>query len=130
MSLYFRSLLFSLLISTSALSQKGDTLRKYLDDHYSLSNRARSMYPALAIRKDDHWMLIATYPDTSILLVAWFKDKNLTIKDGPYSFYFGNGKQYIQGFYANNIPAGGWKYWYANGALKDSGVLQSQHTFL
>lgn len=70
-------------------------------------------------------MLVATYPDTTVLMVAWFKDKNLTIKDGPYSFYFGNGKQYIQGYYANNVPVGAWKYWYTNGVLKDSGILQN-----
>jgi len=123
--LRFRCLIFSLLATLSAFSQKGDTLRKYLDQDYSLSKRGRAVYPALAIRKDDHWMLIATYPDTSLLLVAWFKDKNLTIKDGPYSFYYGNGKQYVQGYFVNNLPMGGWQYWYANGVLKDSGVIQN-----
>jgi len=123
--LRFRCLIFSLLATLTAFSQKGDTLRKYLDQGYSLSKRGRAVYPALAIRKDDHWMLIATYPDTSLLLVAWFKDKNLTIKDGPYSFYYGNGKQYVQGYFVNNLPMGGWQYWYANGVLKDSGVMQN-----
>ena len=112
-----------LLISILAFAQKKDTVRKYLDANLFFTNRSNAVYPALAIRIDDHWVLYATYPDTSMMLKVWFKDKNLTIKDGPYILNFGKGKKSIEGYYVNNQGAGSWKYWYRNGVLKDSGLL-------
>jgi len=104
-------------------NRKKDTVRKYLDEHYALTNRANAVYAALAIRSEDHWVLYATYPDTTLLLTIWFRDANLTVRDGPFSLYFGKQKKWVQGYFVNNAQYGLWRYWYPNGTLKDSGLI-------
>jgi hypothetical protein len=120
-----RILVYCLIFSGSLNAQKNDTVRKYLDGNFALCNRARAAYSALAVKDDDHWILYATYPDTSVLLTVWFKDRDLTIKDGPYTFFFGKGRKAMQGSYVNNQQQGGWKFWYPNGILRDSGVIEN-----
>src|ERR1700730_15920874 len=113
------------ILSMSFLShaQKQDTLRKYLDQNFYFTNRANFVYPALAVKSSEHWILYSTYPDTSMLLKIWFKDRNLTIKDGPYTLYHGKGIKAIEGNYHNNERIGLWKSWHKNGQLKDSGMI-------
>ena len=104
-------------------AQKNDTIRKYLDEKLEFTARARSVYPAVGIKQADSWYLLAMYPDTTVLLKAYFKDKNFTVRNGPYTLYHPRNIMAIQGAYVSNIPEGPWRYWHANGQLKDSGLL-------
>jgi antitoxin component YwqK of YwqJK toxin-antitoxin module len=117
-------LLISLLTALiSAHAQKSDTLRKYLDDKLEFTSKAKSYYPALGIKQSDSWFLLAMYPDTTVLLKAYFKDKNFSVKHGPYLLYHPKNVKAIQGSYVSNIAEGPWRYWHSNGRLKDSGLL-------
>lgn len=115
--------LLSFFVITCSFAQKKDTVRKYLDENFAFTRRGNAAYPALAIKSGDHWLLYATYPDTSLLLTIWFKDADLTVRDGPFSLYFGKGKIWTKGYFVDNAQYGLWKYWYQNGTLKDSGMI-------
>lgn len=110
---------FSILVT----AQKSDTVRRYLDEELTLTSKLRAVYAAVSIRSDDHWMLYAVYPDTSMLLKAYFSDKELTIKDGPFTLYHPKNKKAMEGIYLRNGKQGVWRYWFPNGQLKDSGMM-------
>jgi antitoxin component YwqK of YwqJK toxin-antitoxin module len=61
-----------------------------------------------------------------MLLKVWFKDKQLTIYDGPYTLYFGKGIKAVEGYYKDSRRIGIWKYYYPNGAIKDSGEINGK----
>lgn len=106
-------------------SQRADTLRKYLDNSLAFTNKNKGVYPAVAIQTGDHWYLFAVYPDTGTLLKAYFKDRELKIKDGPLILYHPNNKKAMECRYVNNVQQGVWKYYYKNGQLKDSGMIKN-----
>jgi antitoxin component YwqK of YwqJK toxin-antitoxin module len=120
-----KMILFPIAIASvfCSFAQQKDTIRKYLDNELRFTNRNKSVFPALAIRQEDHWMLVAVYPDTGILLKIYFKDAGLTIKHGPYSLYHPGKIKAREGFFNENVPSGCWQSWYKNGQLKDSGIL-------
>src|SRR6476469_1955617 len=86
-------------LTSFSFAQKKDTVRKYLDENFSLTSRANAYYYAVSIRQDDHYLLYAVYPDSTVLLKAWFKDRDLSVKDGPYEFYFGKRRIAMKGYY-------------------------------
>ena len=112
-----------MLTAVSAVAQKNDTIRKYLDDKLEFTSKARSTYPAVGVKQTDAWLLFISYPDTSLLLKAYFKDKNFGIKNGPYVLYHGRNVKAMEGTYRLNVPQGVWRYWHSNGQIKDSGLL-------
>ena len=103
----------------TGISQRADTLRKYLDNSLAFTNKNKAVYPAVAIQTGDHWYLFAVYPDTGTLLKAYFKDRELKIKDGPLTLYHPNNIKAMECRYVNNVQQGVWKYYYKNGQLKD-----------
>ena len=107
----------------NADAQKNDTIQKYLDQKLVLTSKAKGVYPALGIKTSDAWFLKAMYPDTTVLLTAYFKDKNFRIKNGPYQLYHGRNIKAMSGSYVDNLPQGVWRYYYSNGQIKDSGML-------
>lgn len=112
-----------LLFGFCSQAQQKDTIRKYLDNEFRFTNRNKSVFPALAIRQEDHWMLVAVYPDTDILLKMYFKDAGLTVKDGPFYLYHPGKIKAQEGFFNDNVASGNWQSWHKNGQLKDSGML-------
>jgi antitoxin component YwqK of YwqJK toxin-antitoxin module len=120
-----KSLIFccAILIAGSASAQKNDTIRKYLDDKLQFTSKAKSSYMAMGIKQTDSWLLFAVYPDASMLLKAYYQDKNFTIKNGPYILFHGRNVKAMEGAYVANVPQGLWRYWHSNGQLKDSGLL-------
>jgi antitoxin component YwqK of YwqJK toxin-antitoxin module len=113
-------------ISVTCLSQK-DSVRKYLDAELHFSSRKDAVYGAIAVKKNDHWVLYAVYPDTSILLKVVFKDADLSIKDGQFTLYHQKGIIAQDGYFTDNVPDGVWQSWYINRALKDSGDIVNNH---
>jgi uncharacterized protein len=71
--------------------------------------------------------LHALYPDTSLLLIAYYKDKALKFKEGTYTFYYPKNKKAREGYYYNNQMNGIWRFWYENGTLKDSGKIVNEY---
>jgi TonB family protein len=112
-----------ILCSFSSFAQKKqrDTVRKYLDERLAFTNKANMTFPALAVRDGSHWQVMSVYEDTSILLNIYFKDEDLTIKDGPFVLYHPKKQKAIEGRFVDNVKQGVWKIWYENGQLKDSG---------
>ena len=117
--------LLLLIASSVTLAQKGDTLRKYLNGALEYTKENDAAYAAMAIKNGDYWFMMGVYPDTSILLKAYFKDKKLTVKEGPFTLYFPKGIKAMEGNYNNNIQQCVWKFYYRNGQLKDSGMLKN-----
>lgn len=113
--------------NSAAQKKQPDTLRKFLDSRLAFTNKANMEFPALALRDADHWLLISVYPDTAVLLRAYFLDEKLTIKDGPFTLYHPKRIKAIQGNFVNNIKQGPWQSWHTNGQLKDSGIYINNH---
>ncbi|MDF2189452.1 TonB family protein [Paraflavitalea sp. CAU 1676] len=122
-------LLWLLGIATGLTAQKKqrDTVRKYLDSRLALTNKANMDYPAMAFRDGDYWKLVAAYEDTTLLLRVWFRDEELTVKNGPFTLYHRKNVKAVEGHYTDNIREGIWKSWHTNGQLKDSGVFYHNH---
>jgi antitoxin component YwqK of YwqJK toxin-antitoxin module len=121
MKLFLSLLLF--LGSVPATAQKADTVRKYINEKLQLVSRSEMVFAALGVKTANGWFLQAMYPDTTVLLKAYFKDKNFSLKDGSYQLFHRKNVKAMEGRFVNNIPQGVWRYWYANGQLKDSGLL-------
>ncbi len=100
-----------------------DSVRKYLDQNLRLTQKRNAVYAAMAVRQGDHWMLFAVYPDTTVMLRMFFKDKALTIKDGPYTLYYPKNVPWQSGNFNNNRVTGLWQTWYRNKQLKEAGML-------
>lgn len=109
----------------AALSQRSDTVRRYLNDRLALTTKNKAAYAAISIWSDDHWMLYAVYPDTGVLLKAYFKDRDLKIKDGPFVLYHRKGIKAMEGVFVKNIRQGLWRYWYPGGVMRDSGAIKN-----
>lgn len=116
-------ILVSFLCSFTVSAQKADTIRKYLDQELKFTSRKNAVFPALQVKTNDHWILYSVYPDTGTLIKAYFLDKDLTIKDGPYVLYHPKKIKAVEGYYAKNLSTGIWRYWYVNGQIKDSGQI-------
>ncbi len=116
-----------LLTSYCAPAQQ-DSMRRYLDQNLQLTRKRDAVYAAMAIRQGDHWMLYAVYPDTTVLLKVFFKDKALTIKDGPYNLYYPKNQPWQIGSFRDNQANGLWRSWYRNNQLKEEGVLVNNQT--
>lgn len=118
-----------LVLSSAIISygQRGDTLRKYFNNELYFTTKNKAAYSGIAIKSDDHWWLVAVYPDTGLLVQAYYKDRSLSIKDGPFSLYHTKNTKAIEGTYINNTKQGIWKFWYESGALMDSGMVKNNY---
>ena len=118
-----------LICCTTGYGQKPgqDTIRRYLNNRLGFTNKSNADYPGIQIKSADHWLLFSVYSDTSVLLRAYFQDKDLTIKDGPFTLYHPGRIKAAEGWYRNNIKQGVWKYWHLNGQLKDSGSFKNNY---
>ena len=111
-----------ILAAVTVKSQQGDTVKKYLDEKFQLTDKRNSAHTALAIRENDHWYLTTDYPDgNGPLFKIYFKDKNLTIYDGPRTIYHQNKTKSEEITLRDNVANGLFRSWYENGTLKDSG---------
>ncbi|HSC39770.1 MAG TPA: hypothetical protein VLD19_17920, partial [Chitinophagaceae bacterium] len=119
-------LLFALLATMTVVHGQRDTVRKYLDAGLHFTNKRNMVFAALAIRTGDHWLLLAVYPDTSMLARIYFKNEGLTIKDGPYTIY-SQGNKIQDGNFIDNIAEGNWQSWHVNGLPQDSGQVKHNY---
>src|SRR3954471_22728856 len=87
------------LVTGSPLFSQKDTIRKYLDADLHFTSKKDAVYPAMLIKNEDHWVLYAVYPDTSLLLKVYFKDATLTKKDGPFMLYHRKGVPAQSGYF-------------------------------
>ena len=119
-----RILIFLLiLLPLAGLTQKKDTVLRYLDANLVLTTKNKAVYDGISFRKDDHWLLFALYSDNTPLLTTYFRDRELTIKDGPQIVYYPGNKKALECFYRDNMLTGVHQIWYAHGQKKDSGFL-------
>ncbi|HEU4633016.1 MAG TPA: TonB family protein [Flavisolibacter sp.] len=114
-----------LLLPLLSFSQKKDTLFKYLDSTLQPTNGKNAAYFGVAIKDGKSWMLYALYPDTTLVIKAWFKDRQLQIKDGPYTLYYPKRMVAQAGYYKENKMNGIWQTWHSNGQKKDSGLIKN-----
>jgi antitoxin component YwqK of YwqJK toxin-antitoxin module len=115
-----------LLPGLNGVAQK-DSVRRYLDAELHFTTKKDFVYAAMSIKSEDHWILYAVYPDTSVLMKIYFKDAALTVKDGPFMLYHPKKVLAQQGYFKNNIPNGYWKAWYPDGQLKNEGDIINNH---
>ncbi|RYF96256.1 MAG: toxin-antitoxin system YwqK family antitoxin, partial [Chitinophagaceae bacterium] len=119
----YLSLLLVFGLNLNLNAQKNDTIQKFLDQRLQLTTRSKAVFPAVAIKTSDAWFVKAMYPDTTVLLLAYFKDKNLNVKNGPYKLYHRRNMLAMEGRFSEDLQEGLWKYYYPNGQLKDSGIM-------
>jgi len=105
----------------------GQHMRKYLDANLHFTSKKHALYKATAIPDGNRWVLQAMYPDSGIVLRMFFADERLSIKDGPYTIYYSNGKTWMEGHFVNNKATDIWQCWYKNGQLRDSGRVDDDH---
>ncbi len=117
-------LFFFCFIPACCLAQK-DTVVKYFNKNLEITTKDKADFLGVAVKKENSWLVFAVYPDTSTLLKAYYKDKRLRLKEGPYTVYYPQSKPAQQGYYQNNKMVGTWRFWYENGVLKDSGALDN-----
>lgn len=125
-----RSILLLLLLGSSfcyGQKKSKDTVTKYIDAQLHFTTRAKMRYPAIAIKAQEHWLLVAAYRDTNPYLHVYYKDEKLLIKDGPFQMYFPGGVLAVAGTYINNIKQGPWLYYHNNGIKKDSGSYKNNY---
>jgi antitoxin component YwqK of YwqJK toxin-antitoxin module len=115
-----------LLIVLTGIAQK-DSVRKYLDANLQFVSRKEAVFPAMAIKDNDHWELYAVYPDTNILLNVYYKDAALTIKDGPFILYHPKKIIAQRGYFIDNRARGHWQSFYSDGQKKDEGDIVNNH---
>ncbi|MFT3933874.1 MAG: toxin-antitoxin system YwqK family antitoxin [Chitinophagaceae bacterium] len=115
------------LFATVNCSAQQDTIRKYLDADLRFTTKKEFVYPAIAIRRDERWVLYSVYPDTSMMLEVSYKDKDLTIKDGPFTLYYPKKILAQKGTFKSNVPNGLWQSWYSNGKPKNELTIINNH---
>ena len=71
-----------------SFSQKKDTVFKFLDASLQLTTKKNAVYFGVAVKKKEGRLLQALYPDTTPVIKAWFKDKQLKINNGPYTLFY------------------------------------------
>jgi len=113
-----------LLAPIVSFSQKKDTVLKYLDKDLNFTTSKNGIFVGVAIKGEKNWLFYSLYQDTTPLLRAYYKDKNLTVKDGPYTLYYPKYKKAKEGTYINNKMFGIWRFYYPNGNMKDSGFMK------
>jgi TonB family protein len=116
---------FLLALPLLSLSQKKDTVLKYLDSNLQPTNEKNAVFFGVAIKDEKGWMLYALYPDTTPIIRAWFRDRQLKIKNGPYTLYYPKRIVAQLGYYAENRMNGIWQTWHSNGVKKDSGMMKN-----
>lgn len=115
------------LLTALATHAQQDSVRKYLDADLHFTTKKDVVYPAMAVRSGDHWLLYAVYPDTSVLLKVFFRDAALTVKDGPFTLYHPKRVVAQNGYFINNLANGHWQTFYPDGQVKDEGDIINNH---
>lgn len=110
-----------LVLPLFALSQRKDTVLKYLDASLEFTTEQHAVYYGVAVKQPEGWFLYALYPDTTALLKVHYKDRALKIKHGNYASFYPKYRRAYSGAYDNNMKTGIWESWYENGQRKDSG---------
>src|SRR5688572_17566303 len=118
-----------LLAPFMALAQKKskDTALVFLDEALEVTTEKKGAFVGVSVKVENGWMVYALYPDTTPVMRAYYKDKALKIKEGPYTIYYPKSKKAKEGYYHDGKMNGNWRFWYANGQLKDSGRLVKNH---
>lgn len=117
-----------LLLPLFAAAQKKDTIIRYLDEQLQLTTSKNAVYAGVSVKTEGGWYFYALYPDTTPLVKAYFKDRALKTKEGPYTIYYPGNQKAREGHYRNNVMVGVWKFWHPNGRLQDSGLIINNHT--
>lgn len=118
-----RCILLFFLFPFAAYAQKKDTVLKYLDRSLQPTTKKNAVYAGVAIKQQGGWLLYGLYPDTTPVVKAWYKDKQLTNKNGPYAVFHPRNIPAQLGYYSDNKMNGVWQSWYPNGQKKDSGLV-------
>jgi antitoxin component YwqK of YwqJK toxin-antitoxin module len=114
-------LLLALLAIVAMTNAQHHALHRWLDASLNITTKGNSKYAATVTHEADGWVLRATHSNGKPLLLTTFKKRILTVKDGPYTIYYINGRPRQSGTFVNNTPDGIWQSWYENGQLRDSG---------
>lgn len=119
-----RMIIILILFSFHSADAQRDSIRRYLDGSFRLCSKANAVYGGMQIREESGWKFFAVYPDTALLIQMSFKDKNLRIKDGPFTVYYDKRGPAQMGNYVNDQLDGEWRIWYGNRQLKQQGQLK------
>jgi len=117
-----------LLLPLVLLAQsKKDTSYVYLTQDLSFTKAKNAAFVGVSVKVQGGWMVYALYPDTTPLLKAFYRDRQLKVKQGPYTLFYPKNVKAREGYYSNNQMVGVWRFWHPNGQLKDSGMIQNNN---
>lgn len=112
-----------LLTSGSAVTAQ-DTLTRFLDGNLAIVKRENASFSADIFKQNGLWEAIIYYGSGNLAGRGTFKDKNLTIRHGLFTFYYSiTERKMYQVRYDDNYQVDTWQSWYENGRIKDSGKL-------
>jgi hypothetical protein len=103
---------------------QNDTLLRFLDYNYHPVPEKGSAHPSICIitaLADGGFSVNDFHAESGkILSRAYFTDRAMTIRSGPYETFFPSGKRKTKGFYKENKKIGPWKNWHDEGQIRDS----------
>jgi hypothetical protein len=102
-----------------------DTIVKYLDQNLAITpNMENASFVAKVKKMEQGWYANIYYGNENLAMSGTFKDKNLTTKNGLFTFYYAStGRLMAHRNFINNYLFGTTEFWYENGKKKDSGKL-------
>jgi antitoxin component YwqK of YwqJK toxin-antitoxin module len=102
-----------------------DTIVRLLTSDLSITTkREEASFSADIVKKNKLWEATIYYGGGNLAGIGMFKDKNLTIRHGLFTFYYAaTARKMYEVNYDENYQSGTWQSWHENGRLRDSGKL-------
>jgi hypothetical protein len=119
-------LIFSIFIlwTFNSVYCQNDTLFRFLDYNYNAVPEKGSAHPSICIitaLPDGGFSVNDFHAESGkILSRAYFTDRAMTTRSGPYETFFPSGQRKTKGFYKENKKIGLWKNWHDEGQIRDS----------
>ena len=124
-----------LLISlcNSAIAQR-DTLIFFFDREFKSVQKNKAEFIEVLVRRDAIWEAYVALRNGAKVMTGYYLDSLRTTGEGPFAYYYDNGKPESRGYYHNGKEEGWWVQWNDEGLLMDSsyfsgGVKVKQELF-
>lgn len=112
--------ILAMFFGISAFSQKSDTLIRYFNSSFQPVNRNIAAYNGKVYQDNKGWNARIFNDSGKLVLTGTFKDRNLNVKNGFFTWYYPNGNLLTAGQITDDIQTGIWQSWHPGGQKKDS----------
>lgn len=96
------------------------TITEYLDPQFNVvKDSANCKYVRTVNRlADDNFKVQVNYKSGSLMMTGGYADKDLTLENGAFTYYYANGRIESEGSYRKGSKIGNWKRWNYDGRPK------------